>query len=110
MRCCSGITPHSRRPSWPGRWLPPARGEGGGEQAGDERVLAPMPGRVVLVKARVGQEVAAGAELLVMEAMKMELTVRAAHAGVVSELRVASGDFVEADAVLAMVAAVVEPA
>ncbi|MBE2292706.1 MAG: acetyl-CoA carboxylase biotin carboxyl carrier protein subunit, partial [Xanthomonadaceae bacterium] len=51
-----------------------------------------------------------GAELLVMEAMKMELSVRAARAGVVSELRVAAGDFVEADAVLAIVAIEAETA
>ena len=62
-----------------------------------------MPGRVVLVKAQPGQAVTVGAELLVMEAMKMELSVRASREGVVSELRVAAGDFVEADAVLAIV-------
>ena len=64
-----------------------------------------MPGRVVLVKVQAGQAVAAGAELLVLEAMKMELAVRAPCEGRVSELRVAAGDFVEADAVLARVAA-----
>ena len=87
------------------RVLPAERGrsdEGGG---GDGRVLAPMPGRVVLVKVQVGQAVAVGTELLVLEAMKMELSVRASRQGVVSELRVAAGDFVEADAVLATVAA-----
>ena len=81
--------------------------EGGG---GDGRVLAPMPGRVVLLKAEVGQAVAIGTELLVLEAMKMELSVRASRQGVVSELRVAAGDFVEADAVLAIVAIDVETA
>ena len=54
---------------------------------------------------QAGQAVAAGAELLVLEAMKMELAVRAPCEGLVSELRVAAGDFVEADAVLARVAA-----
>ncbi|MCA0198433.1 MAG: ATP-grasp domain-containing protein [Proteobacteria bacterium] len=94
----------------PLRWLPAERGEGGDESGGDGRILAPMPGRVVLVKAQAGQAVTVGAELLVMEAMKMELTVRAARAGVVSELRVAAGDFVEADAVLAIVAIEAETA
>jgi 3-methylcrotonyl-CoA carboxylase alpha subunit len=87
------------------RLLPAERGEGTGAAGGDGRVLAPMPGRVVLVKADAGQPVAAGGELLVMEAMKMELTVRAPHDGVLAELRVAAGDFVEADALLAVVAA-----
>jgi len=89
----------------PLRWLPAERGEGGDEGGGDGRVQAPMPGRVVLVKAQAGQAVAVGDELLVMEAMKMELTIRAPREGVVSELRVAAGDFVEADAVLVVVAA-----
>ena len=79
---------------------PAERGEGGDESSGDGRVLAPMPGRVVLVKATAGQAVAAGAELLVMEAMKMELALKAPRAGIIAELRVREGDFVEADAVL----------
>jgi len=89
----------------PVRLLPAQRGEDDGQSGGDGRVLAPMPGRVVLVKASAGQSVAAGAELLVMEAMKMELTVRAPRDGIVAELRAAPGDFVEADAVLARIAA-----
>ncbi|UNK57188.1 ATP-grasp domain-containing protein [Pseudoxanthomonas daejeonensis] len=94
----------------PLRLLPAERGEGSGDSGGDGRVLAPMPGRVVLVKASAGQAVLAGSELLVMEAMKMELTVRAPRDGVVTELRAATGDFVEADAVLAVVAATVAAA
>lgn len=38
-----------------------------------------------------------------MEAMKMELSVKAPRAGIVSALRAAAGDFVEAEAVLAVV-------
>jgi Acetyl/propionyl-CoA carboxylase, alpha subunit len=58
-----------------------------------------------VVHAQPGARVEAGTPLLVMEAMKMELTVRAPQAGVVAELRAAAGEFVEADAVLAVVAA-----
>ena len=96
---------HDGRRRLPVQWLPAERGEGRDESSGDGRVLAPMPGRVVLVKATAGQAVAAGAELLVMEAMKMELTVRAPREGIVAELRAVAGDFVEADTVLARVAA-----
>ena len=67
----------------------------------DGRIVAPMPGRVVVLKARPGQAVAAGQELLVIEAMKMELAIKSPRDGVVAELRAAAGDFVEADAVLA---------
>ncbi len=67
---------------------------------GDGRVQAPMPGRIVVVRSHAGQTVGAGEELLVMEAMKMELSVRAPRAGTIAELRAEAGDFVEADAVL----------
>ncbi|WP_284449465.1 acetyl-CoA carboxylase biotin carboxylase subunit [Pseudoxanthomonas mexicana] len=70
------------------------------EAPGSGKILAPMPGRVVLVKARPGDEVVAGQELLVMEAMKMELAVKASRDGVVADVRAAAGDFVEADTVL----------
>ena len=70
------------------------------EASGSGKILAPMPGRVVLVKARPGDEVVAGQELLVMEAMKMELAVKASRDGVVADVRAAAGDFVEADTVL----------
>ena len=67
---------------------------------GGDRVVAPMPGRVVLVKVEVGHEVGEGQELAVMEAMKMELSLRAPRAGRVAAVQAAAGDFVEAEAVL----------
>ena len=76
------------------------RRDDSGHGAGDNRLQAPMPGRVVLVKARPGDRILAGQELLVIEAMKMELAVKAPRDGVVAEVRAAEGDFVEADAVL----------
>jgi 3-methylcrotonyl-CoA carboxylase alpha subunit len=65
-----------------------------------DRVLAPMPGRIVLMKAKTGDSVDEGQELLVMEAMKMELTLRASHAAIIVSVHAQVGDFVEADAVL----------
>jgi 3-methylcrotonyl-CoA carboxylase alpha subunit len=64
------------------------------------RIVAPMPGRVVLVKAQQGDTVKAGQELLVMEAMKMELAVKAPRDGVVAEVRASAGDFIDADTLL----------
>jgi len=75
----------------------------GGGNAG-HNVLAPMPGRVVLVKAAEGDSVDAGQELMVIEAMKMELSLKAPRAGIVAQVRAAAGDFVEADAVLVALA------
>jgi 3-methylcrotonyl-CoA carboxylase alpha subunit len=68
-------------------------------EAGD-RIVAPMPGRIVLVKAAIGDVVAEGQELLVMEAMKMELSLKAPRAATIAQVQAAGGDFVEADAVL----------
>ncbi len=76
------------------------RHAGAGAQAAGDRVLAPMPGRVVLVKSKPGDSVQAGQEVLVLEAMKMELALKAPRDGVVAEVRAAAGDFVEADAAL----------
>jgi 3-methylcrotonyl-CoA carboxylase alpha subunit len=66
-------------------------------------LTAPMPGKVVKVLVAEGQEVAAHAALIVLEAMKMEHTVRASEAGVVRALHVAVGDQVDTDRVLAIV-------
>jgi len=76
------------------------RREAAAQGVDDRRMQAPMPGRVVLVKAQPGDRVVAGQELLVIEAMKMELGLKAPRDGVVAEVRAAAGDFVEADAVL----------
>lgn len=76
------------------------RYEPAGAGRGEDRLVAPMPGRVVLAKAGVGDTVVEGQELLVMEAMKMELALKSPRDGVVAEVRAAAGDFVEADAVL----------
>jgi 3-methylcrotonyl-CoA carboxylase alpha subunit len=77
---------------------------------GEDRVVAPMPGRVVVVKASAGDAVAAGQELLVLEAMKMELSLKAPREGTVAEVRAAEGEFVEADAVLVLLEPTAAPA
>jgi biotin carboxyl carrier protein len=61
---------------------------------------APMPGLVVRVLAQPGQPVAAGAGVVVLEAMKMENELRAAGAVVVKAVRVAPGEAVEKGQVL----------
>ncbi|MBP6628921.1 MAG: hypothetical protein KBG28_07445 [Kofleriaceae bacterium] len=59
---------------------------------------------MVRVVVSVGDEVVAGAPLLVVEAMKMEHTIRAGATGTVRELRVQAGAQVVADQVLVVVA------
>ncbi len=63
-------------------------------------LTAPMNGSIVRVLAEAGQSVEAGATLVVLEAMKMEHSIRAQQAGVVKSLFCAEGDMVNEGAVL----------
>jgi propionyl-CoA carboxylase alpha chain len=63
-------------------------------------LVSPMPGLIVSVAAEVGQEVKAGQELCVLEAMKMENVLRAERDAVVETLEVKPRDTVAADQVL----------
>jgi acetyl/propionyl-CoA carboxylase alpha subunit/acetyl-CoA carboxylase carboxyltransferase component len=71
---------------------------------GHVAVTAPLAGTVVSVAAAPGHQVAAGDELLVVEAMKMEHEVRAPAAGLVRTVPVAVGATVDAGAVLVVLA------
>jgi len=70
-------------------------------QTSSDRITAPMPGRIVLVKVEQGDSVVEGQELIVMEAMKMEITLKAPRAVKIAAVSAKAGEFVEADAVLA---------
>jgi 3-methylcrotonyl-CoA carboxylase alpha subunit len=73
-------------------------------------LVARLPGTVVAVPVAVGDTVAAGATLMVLEAMKMEHAVLAPRAGVVTRLHFARGDRVPEGAVLAEVTEPAAPA
>ena len=66
-------------------------------------LLAPMPGSVVRIEVVEGQQVRVGDPVLVLEAMKMEHTVRAPADGVISKIPVSAGMQVDAGQVLAIV-------
>ncbi len=66
-------------------------------------LVSPMPGQVVSVSVEEGDEAQAGDVLVIVEAMKMEHSVRATFDGTVSSVHVAAGDQVENDQVLVVV-------
>jgi pyruvate carboxylase subunit B len=68
--------------------------------SGPAPLVAPMPGLVVRINVRVGDQVQPGQPLVVMEAMKMENELRATTPGFVSAVRVESGTAVEKGALL----------
>ena len=68
--------------------------------AADQQLSAPMPGRIVTIAVAVGDRVSTGQQLVVMEAMKMELSLTATMDGVVASIEVEAGAFVAADTVL----------
>ena len=63
-------------------------------------ILAPMPGKILEVKVNVGDTVNENDEVIILEAMKMELPIAASSSGVVKEIKCNKGDSVEADDVL----------
>jgi propionyl-CoA carboxylase alpha chain len=63
-------------------------------------VCCPMPGLVVSIAVREGQEVKAGETLAVVEAMKMENVLRAERDGVVKAIKAKPGDSLAVDAVI----------
>jgi len=75
----------------------PAGGSGSGE------VVAPMQGTIVTVLVEVGDEIAIGEAVCVLEAMKMENHVVAERSGTMAEIRVSEGDSVGTGDVLAVI-------
>ena len=63
-------------------------------------VTAPMGGKIIDVKVKVGDKVGENDEVVILEAMKMELPVVAGVSGIVKEVKCKQGDAVEADAVM----------
>jgi biotin carboxyl carrier protein len=90
-------------------YLPPGQrrsgGKGGtlGPTTGPQRLLAPMPGKIVKVLVKPGDEVKPKQGLIVVEAMKMENELRASREGRVKEVHVAEGALVEAGRLLVVV-------
>jgi len=81
------------------------RGQAGAAAGASGKVdlSSPMPGKIVRVMLKAGDEVAAHQGVLVVEAMKMQNEVQSPKAGKVAEINVAEGQTVNAGEVLAII-------
>jgi biotin carboxyl carrier protein len=80
-----------------------ARKPGALEAEGRQQILAPMPGKVIRILVKVGDEVEAGQGLIVVEAMKMQNEIRSPKKGKVERLQAKEGQAVNAGDILAWV-------
>jgi biotin carboxyl carrier protein len=74
-----------------------------GDDHGPKRILAPMPGKVVRLLVREGDEVEPGTGVAVVEAMKMQNEIKSPKKGTVQKILVSEGTAVNAGDVLAIV-------
>jgi 3-methylcrotonyl-CoA carboxylase alpha subunit len=105
---CLGDAPERASVAWSGRdldvttprghlklqWIDPFAGKVA-DVAAAGRIVAPMPGTVTRILAEAGADLQRGAPLIVLEAMKMEHTLRAPSHGRLKALKCAVGDFVQ---------------
>jgi biotin carboxyl carrier protein len=70
------------------------------ESEGDNNISSPMPGKVVKVPVVVGEKVAPGQTLIVVEAMKMQSEFKAMAERTVKEILVKEGDIVTAHQIM----------
>jgi biotin carboxyl carrier protein len=74
-----------------------------GDDHGPKKIVAPMPGKVVRLLAREGDEVEAGAGVAVVEAMKMQNEIKSPKKGTIQKILVSEGAAVNAGDVLLIV-------
>ena len=74
-----------------------------GESSGPRSIAAAMPGRVVRVLVEIGQEVAEGEPVIVVEAMKMQNEMKAPRAGRVASVNAEAGATVSAGDILVVI-------
>jgi biotin carboxyl carrier protein len=80
-----------------------SRQRAGASEHGVKKITAPMPGKVVRILAKVGDQVEAGQSVIVIEAMKMQNELKAPKNGVVKKINAIEGAAVEAGQSLAEV-------
>ena len=86
--------PRRGRTQTPGIVVPPPPTRGSAGSGPDNIIASPLSGRVISILVRPGERVSAGQEVCVVEAMKMEQSIRATRDGVVKEVLVQPMDSV----------------
>ena len=86
--------PRRVRGETPGIMVPPPASRINPTSADGNVIRSPMPGRVISIMVRPGESVSVGQEVCVVEAMKMEQSIRSPQNGVVKEIRVQPMDSV----------------
>lgn len=79
----------------------PVKAPTANSSAGNVKVNAPMPGKIIALKANVGQSVKKGQVIVILEAMKMENEIVAPQDGTVASMNVTVGSSVESGELLA---------
>jgi acetyl/propionyl-CoA carboxylase alpha subunit len=84
---------HANGETWTTETAPRRRGgkKSGSASADPGEIIAPMPGKIIKISAPEGSQVAVGDVVIVMEAMKMEYTLKAQAAGRVTDVRAQAG-------------------
>jgi biotin carboxyl carrier protein len=77
----------------PAATAPASRGRS--KSRGEAGVMSPMPATVVAIKTAIGETVKEGDTVIVLEAMKMELPIKAPRSGVVKAIHCAKGELVQ---------------
>ena len=72
-------------------------------QAGEGTIYPPMPGRIISIKVKEGDEVKIGSPILILEAMKMQNEIASPVDGTVKEIRAEEGSLVEAKDVMVVI-------
>lgn len=72
----------------------------GAEERQDDKIVSPMPGKIVKIPVKVGDHMVAGDTVVVIEAMKMQSNYKVTSDCIIKEILVAEGDTVNNDQVL----------
>ena len=92
--------PRRGRTQTPGIMAPPPPARGTANTGPDNLIVSPLSGRVISILVRPGESVTAGQEVCVVEAMKMEQSIRTTRDGIVKEIMVQPMDTIRTNDLL----------